>query len=396
MVLYFFWMRLLVNRPLRQHVTRPVLGFIGFWILFVYVLYMFFILLLSVAMQGIEWPIKLGRVFLFAVVGIQAYLYVVSSGPDFEVLVVKWLKWITLVSAVLYVLYNLFGWEIYADDAYEIFSPEAGGDGVRRNFAAFPYFGVYFYVYFLIHAFRSRSVVRQAALILCAGLLLLCIGLTLTRGLLITALAAVPMTLFLSGRIRFAAKALITIVIFAIMGTLLFGDLVTGYLDVLLSRFDEIFRFGISNVDNASVRSHEFLEILYRVLNSNPLVGFGFVNAQEARIGGRFLYAGSPDNAYSNLLGVSGFIGLSMYLLLLLIWTLVCMRLIVRWGDVRARVSLVFIFCIFAANFIGSTFGYIQSFVLFMVFDFYRYYQLRHNNVRAKARNTIFIRNTRA
>lgn len=384
-LLYFFMVRLLVNRPLRQHVVRPFFSFSGFGILLMYVLYMFFILLLSVGMQGIEWPIKLGRVFLFAVVGILAYLYVVSSGPEFEVLIVKWLKWITLVSALAYVLYNFFGWEIYADDAYEIFSADSGAE-VKRNFAGFPYFGFYYYIYFLIYAFRSNNIVRQTALIFGAGLLLLCVGLTLTRGLLITALSAVPLTMLISGRVKSTAMALIMISVMAVIGVMLIGDLASGYLNVLSSRFDELLRFGVSNVDNANVRSQEFSEILSRVLSLNPLVGLGFVNVQEARLGGRFLYAGSPDNAYSNLLGVSGFIGLSMYLLLLFIWASVCVKLIARWRDAQARVSLAFIVCILEVNFIGSTFGYIQSFVLFMVFDFYRYYQLRLNRAQLAGR----------
>ncbi len=329
-----------------------------------------------------EWPIKLGRVFLFAIVGILAYLYVVSSGPEFEALVIKWLKWITLASALAYVLYNLFGWEIYADEAYEVFSADSGAE-VKRNFAAFPYFGFYFYIYFLVYAFRSGNVIRQTLLLVGAGLLLLCVGLTLTRGLLIAGLSAIPLTLLISGRIKSTAMALIVISIIAVMGTLLFDDLVSGYFNVLSSRFDEL-RFGVSNVDNASVRSQEFFEILSRVLSFNPLVGLGFVNVQEAHLGGAFLYAGSPDNAYSNLLGVSGFVGLSLYLLLIFVWALVCLNLIVRWKDSQARVSLAFIFCILEINFIGSTFSYIQSFVLFMVFDFYRYYQLRLKKKRGE------------
>jgi hypothetical protein len=86
--------------------------------------------------------------------------------------------------------------------------------------------------------------------------------------------------------------------------------------------------------------------------------------------------AGSPDNGFTNLLGISGFIGLAIFLIIIMKWGLINIKLQRLKIDNYSKAHFLFIISIFLSFMNSSSNSYLQSFGLFLIYDLliYRMY----------------------
>ncbi len=373
---------------------RRVEGKATYWLyslIMAYWIYYVFEFIYSIVLQGnIEWPLKLGRAFFY---GIVFFLIYKRLRPDPIVLyekIVKVLMAGTLIFGMMYITYNLLGVDFYPKEAYETFSVDGMRD-VTRNFAGFPAFTFYFLILFVHRLMQEKN----SALRNCLGAMLMaaCVVLTLTRGAVVTMIAVIILTI--AFRRLTVASIRKTLLIF--VGSLLtLSALMTfaqGYVDVLTARFGEFGNVnGAINSGNFLVRSVEFFKIVENVLNFNPLFGFGFTNVSELGLGyqSKILTAGSADNGFSNLIGVTGFFGLGIFLLVMFAWLVVNVKLQLLAKERFSKVNFIFIIYMIASMFDGSTPSYMHYYALFLAYDLAAYGYLRIDSMsRSPVRGRI-------
>jgi hypothetical protein len=224
----------------------------------------------------------------------------------------------------MYILYNYFNINFYANQAYDII--DANNGVVNRNFAAFPYFLMYFYCISLVDFLnRKGNFIINLLLIF---LYLICLVSIVTRGIIISAGIIFILAYIISDNRR---TNIYYILFFFGLGFFVLKSIhyfETGSFSTLILRFSEISDVGIGGTSNFEYRTKEFLNILNNVIQFNPLFGFGFVNTSLL---GLFSFnnftAGSPDNGFANLLGISGFIGLAIFLTIIIKWGLINIKL---------------------------------------------------------------------
>ena len=130
----------------RREKVDPIFNTNNSLLLLIYcnIFYYLFLFLYSIVLQGsFEWPIKIGRYYLYGISIIVFYLLLVTDPVSKFKNVVTFLKIYTVVFSIMYIIYNYFNINFYANEAFDII--DADNSIVNRNFAAFPYFLIYFY-----------------------------------------------------------------------------------------------------------------------------------------------------------------------------------------------------------------------------------------------------------
>lgn len=341
--------------------------------------YYLFVFVYSIALhQGVEWPIKMGRVFFYGLVFFVAWR-MLKPDPlhrfDAVILILKrWMIWF----GCLYVAYNVVGWEIYPKAAHEDFE-NLGLEGVRRNFSGLPIFAGYFAI-LCTHNFIEGKPGKLGNLF-GAVLMVLCQALSLTRGFVLLTLAAITLTVLCR---RFSLAGL-SRVLFLVIGTAISAYLAVAfapsYYEVLALRFDELIDAGgATQAANYVVRADEFFRILANVVDFNPLFGFGFTNIAELHLGyaSSVVHGGSADNGFSNLIGTTGFLGVLIFLGMILLWINTNVRLQLTRAEPYAKVHLVFIFYMIASFLNGASMSYMHAFALFLAYDILAYSKIMH------------------
>nr|WP_315464253.1 O-antigen ligase family protein [uncultured Rhodoferax sp.] len=335
---------------------------VGYW------LYYFILFLYSILIQGdVEWPIKMSRTFFY---GLAIYLVidVLRISPvEFFGKIVNSLKYFTLFFGILYISYNIGGLDVYPKGEHETFLVADIGE-VKRNFSGFPTFTFYFLIFFihqLLTASNGRVLSFLGALLMAA-----CIVLTLTRGAILAMVVISLITIFY--RIP-NAMSLRRSAIFGLAALLLVPLLLQygqGHLEVLTLRFGEFFDAGSATESgNFLVRATEFSTIVSNVFDFNPLFGFGFTNVAELGYQSSLIHGGSADNGFSNIIGVTGFLGLLIFCVMMTSWIVVNIRLQSLRCESYSKVNFIFILYIFISFFNGSSMSYMHTYGLFMAYD---------------------------
>lgn len=341
-----------------------------FWI-FYFMLFAF-----SIAIQGPAWVIKMARTFFYGLVVYVAYLEIMADPlAKFERLL-RFMMWATLFFGCLYILYNLTGLSIYPKGEHEIFKMSYLENDVRRNFSGFPTFAHFFIFYFVDRLLRGEG--SRLLNVVGASILVACVVLMLTRYTLVITFAMVfVLTFFRKQDVRTLGRLIAAVIAFAVLLPLIviFAD---TYYTTLLRRFDEIATHGILASHNTRVRIVEFEQILKNVMDFDPLFGFGFTVPWSLGYPSNVYHAGSADNGYANLLGVSGFFGLALFLLLMGCWLVVNRRLRALEAEHLSRVTFVFILFVLAGMMNNAHAGYMHYFGIFMVYDLFAYGYLKH------------------
>lgn len=373
-VLSFFTILYVVNFK-KKTVASIVTANNGFLLLInIHVFFYLFLFLYSVILQGsIEWPLKVGRMYLYEISIVVFYLLLNKDPVEKYKKVISFLQIYTITFSLMYVIYNYFGINFYANEAYDLIESDNGD--VTRNFAAFPYFLMYFYCFSLINFLnRKGNFIINIILIF---LYLICMVSVLTRGVIISA----AIILILAYIISYNRKINLFYILF-IMG---FGFITlrsmhffeTGSFLTLLERSTEITDVGIGGTGNFEYRTEEFLNVLNNVVRFNPLFGFGFVNANLLGYNFNIISAGSPDNGFTNLLGISGFVGFVLFLTIIINWGLINIKLQQLKIDDFSKVHFLFIIYVLLSFMNGSSMSYLESFGLFLIYDLliYRWYK---------------------
>jgi hypothetical protein len=331
------------------------------------ILYYLFLFIYSILLQGsIEWPLKIGRYYLYGISIIAFYLLLVTDPIIKFRKVVNFLKIYTIVFSIMYIIYSYFNINFYADVAYDTINTDNGT--VNRNFAAFPYFLMYFYCISLIDLLNRKG--NYFINLLLIFLYLICMVSVLTRGLIISAII-ILITAFIISDNR---KANIFYLSFSFgLGIIILRSIhyfESNNFSTLLVRFSEVTNVGIRGTENFQVRTNEFLNVLNNVIHFNPLFGFGFVNTSLLGLY-RFnnFTAGSPDNGFTNLLGTTGFVGLVIFITIIIKWVLINVKLQRFKNDDFSKAHFLFIIYLLLSFMNGSSNSYLETFGLFLIYD---------------------------
>ena len=356
-----------------------------FRVLLVYWLYYAFLFVYSILIQGdVEWPVKMGRTFFYGMIIFLIANEAERSNPIESIeKMINALKYFTLLFGCFYVAYNIGGFDVYPKDEYESFVVAGIGE-IKRNFTGFPTFTFYFLIFFLDKLLKDEN--RGLQDIFGVLLMMACIALTLTRGAILTMIAVVLITLMY--RVPTASAIRRSIGFAAIFISVLpflieFGR---GHLEVLTLRFGEFVDGGITQSGNLLARASEFSTILVNVLDFNPAFGFGFTNVAEFGYQSNLIHGGSADNGFSNLIGVTGFVGLVIFGVIIISWILVNLKLQSLRQEALSKVNFIFIGYMIASFLNGASMSYMHSYGLFMVYDLMALSYLAINS-RSKAVN---------
>ena len=345
-------------------------------LIYFHLFYYLFLFLYSVVLQGsYEWPIKIGRGYLYGISIIAFYLLLVKDPVSKYKKVFAFLKIYTVVFSIMYIIYNYFNINFYANEAYEIIDTDNGI--VNRNFSAFPYFLMYFYCLSLIDFFNRKG--NSIINLLLIFLYLICMVSVLTRGLIINAGIIFILAYIISDNRRTNIFYILFIfgLGFFVLKSIHYFE--TGSFLTLTGRFSEISDVGIRSTGNFEYRSKEFLNIFNSVIQFNPLFGFGFVNTSLLGFNFNIMTAGSPDNGFTNLLGISGFIGLALFLTIVIKWGLINIKLQQLKINSFSKAHFLYIISIILSFMNGSSNSFLESFGLFLIYDLliYRMYLKR-------------------
>ncbi|GGK77525.1 hypothetical protein GCM10007941_29540 [Amphritea balenae] len=285
------------------------------------------------------------------------------------------LKWSTIFFGVCYFGYNLLGWEIYPKGVHEEFLLDV--EDVKRNFSGFPVFCFYFIIYLTDRVLSSTTVkfIDVASLFILIG----CVLLSLTRGSLILMFAVMLLVLvYRSPMIRSFKRMLFIFALFTIVSPFLV-DVFSGHLTALFGRFDEFKVAGYDQSSGYMVRAIEFNNIINNVLDFNPILGFGFTNLNALGLGyqSNVIHGGSPDNGFSNLIGVTGFLGTFLFMCVLVFWLNVNINLQLMKMERFSKVHFIFIIYLVLSFINAASMSYVYLFVVFLVYDLlaYSYYK---------------------
>ncbi|MDP3538778.1 MAG: O-antigen ligase family protein [Azonexus sp.] len=339
----------------------------------VYWIYYVGLFIFSVLIQGsILWPVKMARVFFY---GLIFYVICRELLPNplakFEK-IINCLMVATIFFGLLYIAYNTLGWDIYPKGEHESFNLGYLVGEVKRNFSGFPMFAFYF-----IFLFTERLMTGKGSkLFNLSGLviLLLCLLFMLTRGTLI-------LTVMMAGFLvvyRPLSLAMLTrlsvLAVLLLLALALVPYVAEGHYMAMMRRFDEFSNHGLASSSNFVFRINELERIIKNVMDFNPFFGFGFTVVWAFGYTSNLYHAGSADNGFSNLIGVTGFVGLAIFMVVISCWIIVNRKLQVLEGnDGYARVH--FIFCIFMlGSFMnGASMSYMHTFALFIAYDLMAY-----------------------
>jgi hypothetical protein len=342
-------------------------------LIYFHLFYYSFLLLYSVVLQGsFGWPVKIGRSYFYGISIIVFYLLLVQDPAGKFIKIFTFLKIYTIIFSLMYIIYNYFNINFYSNVAYDIIESDQGI--VKRNFAAFPYFLFYFYCIALVDFLNRRgNVIKNILLIL---LYIICMVSVLTRGIIISAGIIFILAFLISDNRKQNALYIITFfgLGFLFLESIHFFE--TGNFLTLIGRFNEIVDVGIGETGNFAYRTKEFINILYNVVQFNPLFGFGFLNTSLLGYNFNTMSAGSPDNGFTNLLGISGFIGLILFLTIIFRWGFINIKLRKLKIDNFSDAHFLFIISLFLSFMNGASQSYLESFGLFLVYDLliYRLY----------------------
>ena len=151
-----------------------------------------------------------------------------------------------------------------------------------------------------------------------------------------------------------------------------------------MERMSEITNSGISNTSNFEVRNYHLLESINNVINFNPYFGFGF--SKPALLGYTFqgFHAGNPDNAFTNIIGMQGFVGLLLFLFLIVSWLFVNIKFRKTHKSKYSKIHFILILWFIMSAFNGSTFSYLYTFGLYFAYDVIIYYNTRFKRINDK------------
>lgn len=323
------------------------------------------------AMGSLVWAIKMGRPFFYGCIFYILYRELLPNPIVNFKKIIDCLMYATIVFGICYIIYNTLGLELYPKGAYESFDLGGPTEEVKRNFSGFPVFAYYF-----IFLFTNRLIEGIGnKLINAAGLaiLMLCVLLMLTRGTLIL---TVLMVVFLTTYRRPTLKNIKRLgVLFALMAIViaLIPYVAEGHYLAMVRRFEEFSGSGLTGASNFNVRTREFLQILKNVMDFNPFFGFGFTLAGAFGYSSFQLHGGSADNGYSNLLGVTGFVGLAVFASVIATWLIVNIKLQAMKVEEYSKVNFVFIIFILGAFMNGASMSYMHAYVVFLTYDLFAY-----------------------
>lgn len=336
--------------------------------------YYLFEFIYSIILQGdAEWPIKMGRVFFYGLVIFVIYKRIrLNPIAKFEK-IVNSLMMFTLLFGILYVGYNLFDMDFYPKEASEDFA-KVGLDEVKRNISGMPVFAGYFIILFTHNLMAGKG----SKLVNLCGLLLLvfCQVLTLTRGIVILTGAIILLTILyrkvsIANFGRLAAVSALAIVSLPFL--LKFAP---GHIEALILRFSEFSGSGgAMQSGNFVVRAAEFKRIVANVIDFNPFFGFGFTNISLLGLGyhSSILHGGSADNGFSNLIGTTGFVGLGIFMSIIVLWIRVNIKLQMLGKEPYAKVNFLFIIFMLVSFMDGASMSYMHNYALFIAYDLLAY-----------------------
>jgi hypothetical protein len=357
-----------------------------------YWVYYLSVLLFSVAIQGLEWPIKMGRYFFYGWIFFLIFKQLLPNPiVNFEK-IVNCLMVATLIFGLFYAAYNLLGWNIYPKGEQEVFNLVHVDYTVKRNFSGFPTFTCYF-----IFLFTHRLMVGHGSKLLNLFgllLLLLCVLLMLTRGMLILVVLMLLFTIFYRKltrttfvRINFTIVALIAAIPIIIY-------LSPGHYEAVVLRFSEFGGSGgMAQSHNAVVRSKEFFNILKNVMDFNPFLGLGFTNAHGLGYSSSLIHGGSADNGFSNLIGTTGFIGLFVFLGVMFFWVKVNLKLQALNAEPYSKVNFIFIIYMLGSFMNGSSMSYAHQYSLFLAYDLLAYAYIKYRTDKELLLNKKLVSN---
>jgi hypothetical protein len=310
----------------------------------------------------------MGRPFFYGLVVFLIAMEAERNNPIVSIVkIINCLKYFTLLFGVLYVAYNIGGFDIYPKEEYESF--EVSGLGaVKRNFSGFPTFTFYFLIFFLDKILRDKK--RSLLDIFGVFLMMACVALTLTRGAILTMGVVISITLIYRIPTASSIRRSIALGSIFVLSLPLLAEYGRGHLEVLALRFGEfVDGGGVTQSGNFLARSREFSSILANVLDFNPVFGFGFTNVAELGYRSNLIHGGSADNGFSNLIGVTGFMGLAIFTGIIVSWILVNLKLQSLKQEVLSKVNFVFIIFMIVSFLNGASMSYMHAYGLFMVYD---------------------------
>ncbi|MDT7519676.1 O-antigen ligase family protein [Rhodoferax sp. TBRC 17660] len=331
------------------------------------------------AMNNLTWPIKMGRTFFY---GIIFYLIYKELKPNpienFEKIITA-LQYFTIFFGICYISYNLLGLDIYPKGAYEEFEVASTAAPVARNFSGFPTFAYYFIFLFTQRLLTGSG--KWFVNITGLSILLFCVPLMLTRGTLI--LVAVMLLALVVYRIP-SSKTFVRLIVLTILigvGLLIAPYVAEGHYQALMNRLQEFGTNGISGAKNLSVRSREFEQIVSNVIDFSPFIGFGFTVPAAFGFVTTQIHGGSADNGFSNLIGVSGFVGLAIFMSVIASWMILNIKLQALKAEQYSKVNFIFIFFMLGTFMNGSYMSYMHQFALFLAYDLFAFAYFKNKQV---------------
>lgn len=344
--------------------------------LHLYYLFLVVLFLYSIISQpGIEWPVKMGRTFFYGIIYIVILNYCYENPQESFSKLFKSLMIITIIYGGLYIIYNVTSLPIYAVEAYESLDVIDVGE-VKRNFAGFPIFGIYFLIYITYALVNNKvSPVWGGAIM---SMLMLCVAFTLTRGWIISmVIVQVLAILYIGDYIKFFRR-LICILIFTPGILIAFSMFDVPQFMALLSRFEEFSESGLFASSNSVVRMIEFDNILKNVIDFNPLFGFGFTNVSLLGYQSSQIHGGSADNGFSHIVGIGGLFGVVAFSMLFICWVTTNLKLQHLQSEWISKVNFIYIIFLPFSMVNGSSYTYVHAFVIPLMYDFLTYsYLLR-------------------
>lgn len=347
---------------------------------FLWIYYLGLLVYSIIIQANFIWPIKMARTYFYGIIFYLCLkLLLIDPIPKFEKLI-KLLAGTTLLFAFLYILHNLTKLNIYPAGDYEVFTVKGAGE-FARNFSGYPVFTIYFFIYFIDGLIEGRG--NKWINVISIILLMICMVLQMTRGLIVIALIMVIFMIFYNIISPSRSFKSITLVAGAFVVITITPYMIPGQYSILFKKMSSLMITGIGGSGTFRDRSDEFFYILKSVMHFNPIFGFGFTNVKIMGFHSNILTMGSPDNALSNLIGMTGFLGTMIYFLMFTAWFFINRKLRMLRAEPFSRVH--FFYLLFLIGLIpGSDYtSHIEYFCLFMAYDLVSYAWL--NNQREQS-----------
>lgn len=353
--------------------------------LIIYIIYYLFLVIYSTIISNFDLitVIKISRYYFYGLITILV-LKIMQDKPliRFNVLF-KFINIMTLMFSVLFILDSAFNLPVFVlPEGYILFTET--GEEVKRNFYAFPFFTIYCILYNLNLLIVSKNKRERLFHFICLIIFYGSIIVIMTRGLLVASLICSSIML-LYGRLN--AKRLVIAILVILSSLLIVESKVLNSVTtfrVLNERMNEVKEEGVKGTANFHIRMYWFNKAIDNVLSYNPLFGFGFTIPSKLGYDFMGLQAGNPDNAFANIIGVQGFFGLILFILLVLSWIILNLKLQRLKRENLSKVNFVFILWSFIGTLNSNTFSFIQSFGIFLAYDIlvYSYFTRKQKKLR--------------